>query len=266
LIYINPGRIDGVRTRGSGALIAYIANIHGWRDKYSNVIVSDTKATIDGKLSDIGYRNRCTVNVLQRGSNSLTTQEAESINLDSVVMAFANPAAPTTQTVVWIQNGVWKAVPFIINHTLASFLALADTYTDSILTKSFTIGYPGSTGNDYTFTSAANTTAQNIQIVGALPAFAKLTDWSLVNQAAFTGAVSLGITLGTSSTGTQISTTTDMIALNALQSGAVGGSPYLAGSASAIDVWVGATPGANWSLVTAGKLKLVLTYIDNVGA
>jgi hypothetical protein len=148
----------------------------------------------------------------------------------------------------------------------AGFNTLAKTSSSGLMTKVFTIGKPGSLIDDATFASVANTTAQPIKITAALPAFAKLTDWAVITTAAFTGATTLGVTVGTSSGGTQLSTSNDISALNASESGAVGGSPFLTISNAATDIYVGATPTSNWNLVTAGQLKVVLTYIDNINA
>lgn len=266
-VYLNSARIDGIKIYGTtGAQFVYLSNQHGIKDKYSRIYVSETVAATAAACESVAPFKRISASVLARGGNVLAAAETESIRLQSILMAYADPTAPTTKCVVWIQNASWGAAPFSINSSIQAFVNLTKNTTLASVTKVFTIGWSGSTVDDAVVTSVANTTAQNIKITAALPAFAVMQNWTLISTAAWTGATALGTTIGTASAGTQIVTSTDMVAANALVSGGAGLSPYLAASASATDFYVGITPTANFNLITAGQLKLVYTYIDNANA
>jgi hypothetical protein len=260
-VWLNPARIDGIKASGSGAIFAYDQNTHGWRDKYAKVTVSESVATLVAACSTLPRGRRVSVSVVKRGGTDVSPAETESINLDNVLMVYQS-TSNAAQSNVLIQNGRWKATWFVVSLSAVAFVALAKQSSGGPITKVFTVGYPGSTIDDLTLTSAANQTPQNLKFTGAIPAFAQLQNWSLVTTATFTGAVSLGVTVGTTYTGTDLNTTTNMLTANAISSGGVGLSPFLATAATAYDVYLGVIPGANFNLITAGQLKLTLTYID----
>lgn len=128
-----------------------------------------------------------------------------------------------------------------------------------------TIGAPGVADCDYNFASAANTTEQPIDLGACVPALARVTDVIITTEETFTGATSLGVTCGNATGGTQYFTTANLVTADAINSIATGAQNKVAPSASAAHVWVNATPGANWSLVTAGKLGVYVYYNDPTG-
>jgi hypothetical protein len=135
-----------------------------------------------------------------------------------------------------------------------------------IITKKITVGGVGVTGCDFNFVTAANQNEQPINLTAAIPAKARILDVYTFTDVAFTGAVSLGVKIGTATGGTQIAVSADVIAANAINQTAVGaGFTWVAVTAAAATVWLSATPGANWSLATAGKLSCYITYIDVTG-
>ena len=127
-----------------------------------------------------------------------------------------------------------------------------------------TIGGVGVAGCDSNFTSAANTTAQPIDLGSIIPARARIRDCFTYTEAAFTGATSMGITVGTATGGNQVLTTADSIAQDTIHSANLT-TLNIAPIATAQHIWVGGTPGANWSGVTAGKLTIYITFFDVVG-
>lgn len=132
----------------------------------------------------------------------------------------------------------------------------------SIVTKKVTIGGVGVAGCDFNFVTAANQTEQPIDTGITIPARARVLDAFTVTEAAFTGAVSLGITIGNATGQNTFKATADMIAANAVGALAHATGFNVAPAVAAFNIWVNGTPGANWSLVTAGKLTLYVTYLD----
>jgi hypothetical protein len=133
-----------------------------------------------------------------------------------------------------------------------------------IVTKKYTIGGVGVAGCDFNFVTAANQTEQPINLGAIIPIGARVIDVYAITNTQFTGAVSLGITLGATTGATTYSTTVNVYAANAV----VGmlhanGFSVLPNAAAATNIWVNGTPGANWSLATAGKLSVYVTYLDN---
>jgi hypothetical protein len=131
-----------------------------------------------------------------------------------------------------------------------------------IKTVKITLGGVGVAGCDFNFATAANQNEQGIDLGAVIPANSRVVDVFAKTQAAFTGAISLTCKLGTASAGTQFSTGVDVIAANAfvfmLHASAFNVPPNTADT----HLFVSATPGANWSLVTAGKMNIYLTYQD----
>jgi len=128
-----------------------------------------------------------------------------------------------------------------------------------------TIGGVGVTGCDFNFTSAANTSAQPIDLGSIIPARARILDCYTVTDAAFTGATSLGITVGTATGGNQIITTADSVAKDFVHPMVHATTLSITPLVTTGHIWVGGTPGANWSGVTAGKLSVYVTFLDVVG-
>ena len=135
-----------------------------------------------------------------------------------------------------------------------------------IVTKKITVGGVGVAGCDFNFVTAANQNEQPINLLAAIPGNSRILDVFTLTNTAFTGAVSLGVKIGTASAGTQIAASADVIAANAINQTAVGaGFTWVVISASAATIWLSATPGANWSNATAGKLTCYITYQDLTG-
>ncbi len=137
-----------------------------------------------------------------------------------------------------------------------------------VKTKAFTIGAVGVTGCDKNFVTAANTTAQPIDLGAIIPAFAQILSVIVKTEVLFAGTsiTAFGVTGGTTTGGTELFTSADLILKDAINQPAVGGTySLLAVSKDAKHIWIGGAPtGANWSALTAGKLSVYVTYIDNV--
>jgi hypothetical protein len=158
-------------------------------------------------------------------------------------------------------EGQMSGTPHVVTFPTTIFQALdkLDTYK-SVQTVKKTIGGVGVAGCDFNFATAANQTEQPIDLGSIIPARAKIMSVTLFSEAEFTGAVSLGCKVGVGSGGDSILTSTNMFSGTA-----VGDSGLLTSFAPtrvAEKIWVSATPGANWSNVTAGKLTAYVTFIN----
>jgi hypothetical protein len=278
LVYINAGRIENVRPytpgpyTGSNTQLRFSANVKGWRDRYTDLFISDATATIQGYLNITGSYNRATLSVNSMGVTNFISPVSIQVNLNQILWFRSNPLAVTisgvsyaggTTTEMWVQSGEWGASKWIITTALAATIALLKTNSDAMFTVVKTIGGVGVAGTDFNFVTATNQTAQPINLGSSIiPAGASVLKVSVLNTAVFSGAVSLGVTVGpTTGTNTYLAST------NLYAAGSVADVTTLpTTSSSASAVWVGATPGANWSLNTGGVLKVAITYIDNVNS
>jgi len=139
-----------------------------------------------------------------------------------------------------------------------------------LVTKKFTIGAVGVVGCDFNFASANNTTAQPIDLGGIIPAYARIIDVVAITSTTFagTGISAFGVTIGTSSGGTEIITSANLITAAAINQCAVGaGYTLIAITAAAKHIFIGGAPtGGNWSALLAGKLTIYVTFLDTVAA
>lgn len=127
------------------------------------------------------------------------------------------------------------------------------------------IGAPGVAGCDFNFTSAANMTEQVINLGAIIPAFARILDAKTVTLTAFTPDPTTFVAeTGTSSSGAELIASATIKAANAITALAHATGLNIAPAATAVSVYVSATPGANWSTITAGKVAVYVTYIESV--
>jgi hypothetical protein len=130
-----------------------------------------------------------------------------------------------------------------------------------IMTVSKTIGGVGVAACDFNFATAANTSEQVIDLGAIVPAKARILDVVTFTNSVFTGATTLVAETGVTSSGAELIGSATIYASNAITSLTHALGFNTAPSASAAHVYVSATPGANWSLVTAGKVTVYVTYI-----
>ena len=140
--------------------------------------------------------------------------------------------------------------------------ATAGEYS-AVKTVKVTIGGVGVVGCDFNFVTAANQNEQPIDLGELIPAKARVLDVFTHTDATFTGAVTLVADVGNATGGAQfIASATILTAAEMLQVAVGAGFTLVAITAAASNLWLNATPGANWSLVTAGKMSVYLTYVD----
>ena len=125
-----------------------------------------------------------------------------------------------------------------------------------------TIGGVAVQGCDHNFATAANATEQVINLGVVVPVFARLVDVFLVTDMTFAGATTLVADVGTTSGGGELIASATIYAKNAVLAAANAAAMQAAPNASGITIYVNATPGANWSNVTEGKVSVYVTYID----
>lgn len=139
-----------------------------------------------------------------------------------------------------------------------------------LVTKKYTIGAVGVAGCDFNFATAANTTAQPIDLGAIIPSTARILDVVAKTTTLFAGTsiTAFGVTIGTTTGGTELAGSADLILANALNQIAVGANfTWIAITHAAKHIWIGGAPtGGNWSALTAGKLTVYVTYLDNAEA
>lgn len=129
-------------------------------------------------------------------------------------------------------------------------------------TVKLTIGGVGVEDVDFNFVTAENQVEQVIDLGAIIPELARIVDVFAITNDEFTGAVSLGIEVGTTTGTNNLIASADLSGIGALTQIATGSLPKVDISSSVSKIFVSGTPGANWSLVTAGKLTIYISYID----
>jgi hypothetical protein len=130
-----------------------------------------------------------------------------------------------------------------------------------LMTVSKTIGGVGVAACDFNFVTAANQTPQPIDLGALVPANARILNVQTVTNNTFTGATTLTAVTETTTGANDLITTATIYTAAAITATPNGGVFIAAPSATAVHVWLTGTPGANWSLVTAGKVTVYVTYI-----
>lgn len=196
------------------------------------------------------------------------------IGADAQLTAVARTTGPVATTNSVYQNvdaldsaigfeAQMSGTPHVVTFPTTVFQALdkLDTYK-SVQTVKKTIGGVGVAGCDFNFATAANTTEQVINLGAIVPAKARIVDVFTFTDAVFTGATTLVAETGTSSSGNELIGSATIYAANAITAAANAGAFIATPSASATNIYVSATPGANWSNVTAGKVSVYVTFIN----
>lgn len=146
-------------------------------------------------------------------------------------------------------------------NTVFQNLDLLDTYK-SVQTVKKTIGGVGVAGCDFNFATAENQNEQNINLGALVPAKARIVDVFTFTDATFTGAVTLAADTGTTSGGAELITSSGILTANDITAAANAGAFIATPTATATSIYLNATPGANWNLVTAGKVSVYVTFIN----
>jgi len=257
-----------------------------------NTISESTSAsgvTIDGVLlkdSQVAAANLTTslganATPVARTNNPVVGANTPNVNIDVLDAAIGVDHTPVTRTtgqtaVTNTVNANIDALDAAIgydaqmsgtgknaNKALSVFqnLDLLDTYK-SVQTIKKTIGGVGVAACDFNFATAENQNEQVIDLGAIIPARSRVIDVYLITEDVFTGAVSLVADVGNASGGAQFIASATIYADDAVLAQAVGGAFTVAPAVAASNVFVNATPGANWSAVTAGKVSVYVTFIN----
>lgn len=110
----------------------------------------------------------------------------------------------------------------------------------------------------------ANTAEQPIDFGALIPAYAEIVSaqircFETVNGS---GDKTMGLELGISTGSNEILSTANTDTANDINVTAATAGPELAATNAARNIWLSATPTANWSSLTAGRWVVIVTYID----
>jgi hypothetical protein len=125
-----------------------------------------------------------------------------------------------------------------------------------------TIGYFGVAGCDFNTGNAANQTQFNQALGLALPPLARVLDVFTRTNVIWTSLVSLALVAGNASAGAQFIASAASYAADAVTSMLAATALQTPPSVAASDIWIGLTPGANWSLGSTGKISVYASWID----
>lgn len=109
-----------------------------------------------------------------------------------------------------------------------------------------------------------NVTEQPRNFGAIIPAYAGITSAQIRCIETVSESVAMSIDLGFTTGAADLLTTADIDTANDIKTSAAGTAPEmpLAATAAARNLWINATPGANWNTLTAGRWAVMVTYID----
>jgi hypothetical protein len=193
------------------------------------------------------------LNVVESDINKNRSTAAQSSDSASFSVKFSYTGSPTLSL-----TSKAGATLFAVD---SSKITVDGLQMAKIFTITKTIGGVGVAACDFNFSTAANTSEQVIDLGAIIPAKARVFDVVTFTNSQFTGATTLVAETGVTSSGNELVTSASIYAANAITSLTHTLGFNTAPSASAVHIYVAATPGANWSLVTAGKVTVSVTYI-----
>jgi len=177
------------------------------------------------------------------------------------------------EVVKWTPKFILRSLKFAVRHYVGASATQLTHYPQGGTERQFsnvkcvkkTIGVYGKAGCDFNFTNPVNTTAQNIDLGSIVPAFARVLETRVVCDESPTGLVSMALTAGNASAGAQFMASVQCFTLSTVVATLVALLWTVAPTNAASKVWIGATPGANWSLDTTNVGKWsVYTYFTEI--
>ena len=109
---------------------------------------------------------------------------------------------------------------------------------------------------------AENQNEQTIDCGAIIPAYAEILSCQLRCFETVTGDGTMGIDVGTSSGGNEILSSANTDSANDINATGAGDGPEVVATNAARNVYVNATPGANWNTLDAGRWAIMVSYID----
>ncbi len=163
---------------------------------------------------------------------------------------------------------VFGTAPTIADPTVTGVVTITTDVHPIVRTVIKTINLDSSDDDeDFEFDdSQGNVTEQTVDMGAIIPTYAAITSIQIrcFETVAGSGSAVMAIDIGTASGGAQLLTTADIDTANDIKTSAAGTAPEvpLAATAAAKNVWINATPDANWDTLTAGRWSVMVTYID----
>lgn len=249
-------------------------------DLYSNI--SDLEVSIDADISNISASIGVAPIPVVRTNNPIIGANTINDNIDALDAAIGvdpTPVGTRTAGTIAVANSVnvnidaldsaigfdaqLSGTPKVVTRglTVHQNMDRLDTYK-SVETIKKTIGGIGVAGCDFNFVTAGDMAEQVINLGALIPAKARLLDVFTFTDAVFTGATTLVAETGISSSGNELIQSATIYAANAMTATANALSFTLTPSVNTLNVYLSATPGSNWSNITAGKVSIYITYIN----
>lgn len=144
----------------------------------------------------------------------------------------------------------------------------SDDNTGFHLTKTVykTIGYPGHSSTDYTWTANGNTSQQVITLTDIVPAYAKVLDVVMITTTNCRYGGNTDDTFvaegGTSSSGSQLWSDADLDDVGDIGEVGTGSAYEIATSSSSASLYISGTPGLDWDGMISGDWVVAVTYTD----
>ena len=123
-----------------------------------------------------------------------------------------------------------------------------------------TVGANGS-GADYTFSTDADSDAEELEITDIIPAFARILDVAAITTTGWTNAISVDV--GIDANKSRFCTGQNLQAANAIGQSLPGEQFEVSINAAAYSVFVTVNPTGNWVDMASGQMSILITYIDN---
>lgn len=127
------------------------------------------------------------------------------------------------------------------------------------VTKTISIVPAGA--DDFAFVANADVAEQPVDLGAIVPAYADILSAQIRCFEAVVGgtmSIDLGVTTGAG----DILAAGATDALNEINASAAAGAPEIAATNAVKNVWINATPSANWNTLSAGRYSVMVTYID----
>ena len=137
------------------------------------------------------------------------------------------------------------------------------TYSTKTVTVTIDMNSVDTANSDFQWdNTASNQAQQNLDLGALVPAWCEFVSMYLRCYEAVDDTPTFNFEIGTASSGNQIAADAEYDTLHAFYSTAAAGSPVIAVTAAARNIWIGATPDANWDTLEQGKWVVSVTYID----
>jgi molybdopterin converting factor small subunit len=245
-------------------------------------VVADT--TVHQKVEALDTAIGANVNAYTRTTGQIATNLAVNQNINNLDTAIGADAhmTPVGRTVgpIAVANTVYTNLDALDSaigydaqmsgtgkdvsksaYTVYQNIDRLDTYK-SVRTIKKTIGGVGVVGCDFNFATAGDVDQQVIDLGALIPSLGWVMNVFTRTDAVFTGATTLVAEIGTTSSGNQLMLETSMYATDAIVMSDTTAISLTAPVVAATNVYFAATPGANWSNVTAGKVSVYITLVD----